>query len=178
MMEIYVKNPLHLALLIVIVCHSTHAFSYKIPQHHKIRHKHNILAFNDNHVNEIREAFDDFKNTIQRPKGFDDENNVTSLRRHHEMNDDLTYSASDNRLISNETPTNAYRKGVENSKFTTRYKRVQTAREATNQGRESESNYDDEYDDDANEEQSRKTADDSVSKVQVSCVESQLGLTS
>lgn len=178
-MEIFVKTPVVLALLIAIVCHTYASIHNQIPQHHKVRHKHNILHFNDNHVNEIREAFDEYKNTIHRSKGFDDENRNVSLR-HHRKNDgklmeDLTYSASDNRIVNGETSWAHQR--FENSKFTTRYKRVHAAAETTTQGKEPESNYDDEYDDEVDEKPNRKVGDGSVVKVQVSCITCQMGMT-
>ena len=169
-MEILVKTPVFLALLMAIVCHSYASIHNQIPQHHKVRHKHNILHFNDDHVNEIREAFDEYKNTIYGPKEFDDEIKVKSLQHHRKsdrrLNDELTYSASNSRIV---VASLAYPK-VENSKFMTRYKRVQAATETTTQGKESESNYDDEYDDNMDEMPSKKIGDDSVSKVQVSCL--------
>lgn len=171
-MDFFVKSPVLLALLIAVVCHSHALIHHQIPQHHKVRHKHNILHFNDIHVNEIREAFDDYKNTIYGPKGFEDENRVSSLQRHRKNDgkliDDLTDSASDNRIVNDETSL-AYSRGE--NKFMTRYKRVHAVTETTTQGKESESNYDDEYDDE-DEKPSRKVADGSAVKVQVSCVRS------
>lgn len=169
MMEIFVKTPVVLALVIAIVCHSYALNHNQIPQHHKVRHKHNILHFNDNDMNEIREAFDDFKSTIYKPKGFDDDLKSKSLRHHRknseQMSDDLTHSASDNRFVNSETSL-AYPRD-ENSQFMTRYKRVRNA-ETTTHGKESESNYDDEYDDEIDEKPSRKASDGSVVKMQVS----------
>lgn len=185
-MEKLVKIPVCLALLIAIVCHSHALLHDRIPQHHKVRHKHNILHFRDNHVNEIREAFDDYKNTVYKPKGsrvsFNDAIKLKSLRHHgknHEkLNDDLTESASDDRIVNDETSL-TYPKG-ENIQFMTRYKRVHetettTKTTTTTQAAENLSdNYDEEYDDDeAGEKKNMRVSDGSGVKVQVSCVTNQ-----
>lgn len=193
-MKNLVKIPVCLALLIAIVCQSHALLHNRIPQHHKVRHKHNILHFTNNHVNEIREAFDDYNKTVHKPKGsrvsFDDAIKLKSLRHHGKnnvrlkFNDDLTESASDNRIVNDETSL-AYPKS-ENGLFMTRYKRVHAKEVPTTQEKADEKfsdNYDEEYDDDdidddkTSVKRNMRVSDGSSVKVQVSCV-TNLNLTS
>lgn len=132
---------------------------------HKVRHKHNVFHFNDRHVNEVREAFDEYKNTIQKPKSdrvnFDDAVRLKSLRHHRrnevKLSDEMTESASENRFVNDEASKSE----------TTRIKRVQesTTRKIPEN---SSDNYDEEYDDD-DDGDTKKVSDGSVMKVQVSC---------
>lgn len=165
-----VKIPVCVALLIVIFCH-THALIHnRIPQHHKVRHKHNVHHFSDRHVNEIREAFDDYKSTLHTPKTskvtFEDAIKIKSFRHHRKndvkLSDELTPSASDVNIVNSET-------SIANTM--TRYKRVHTTEPttaATTIDKFSD-NYDEEYDDDDDGKTSKKKNDAGV-KVQVSCV--------
>lgn len=154
---------LAVVLLVVFICRAESSVYNQIPRHHKVRHKQNFLQFDDHKVNEIREAFDDYKHTIQNPKSarvsFDEAIKLKSLRHHRRdderLSDDLTASAIDNRVEM------------------TRYKRVHV--ESTTQGRKADNlsdNYDEEYDDGDDERAKARVADASVQKVQVSCVTS------
>lgn len=159
------KKKLNIRLavvLLVVFTFRVESLVYnRIPRHHKVRHKHNFLQFDDEKVNEIREAFDDYKHTIQNPKSarvsFDEAIKLKSLRHHRRddetLNDDLTASADENRVEM------------------TRYKRVHV--ETTTQGRKADNlsdNYDEEYDDGDDERAKARVADGSALKVQVSCV--------
>lgn len=170
----FVKIPVCLALLIAIVCHTHAMLQHRIPQHHKVRHKHNLMHFNDRHVNEIREAFDDYKNSVQNMKtNFDD---VKTLKNHRKidekLSDELTEFASDDRVMNGETSI------ANQQQLMTRYKRVHTTETTTQRttttvtSKLSEINYDEEYDDDDDdgEKTSRKTNNESGVKVQVSCI--------
>lgn len=149
-MEKFVKIPVLLAVLIAVVCHSQGFI-------HKVRHKH---QFDSRHVNEIRDAFDDYKNTIQRPKtpkvSFSDAIQIKSLRHHRKSNqkfsDDLTESASEDRMFQRDGSS--------------RYKRVHKSDTTTEKFSD---NYDEEYDD-SDDEKSLKASGNSGPKVQVSCV--------
>lgn len=164
-MEKIVKIPVFSLVIIAIICH-THALTHDRIPHHKVRHKHNILHFNEDHVNEIREAFDDYKNTLHKPKvskvSFDDVIKVKSLRNHREhdqrLSDDLTQSAT-----VNDESTSRH--------FMTRYKRVHMTAESTTQGKAADINYDEEYDDENDDKSSSRNEGDV--KVQVSCVTNQ-----
>lgn len=50
-------------------------------KHHKVRHKHNALNLRGNHVNEIREALDEYRSVIHRAQ--DDEDLVRPARPTH-----------------------------------------------------------------------------------------------
>lgn len=152
---------LAVVLLAVFICRVESTIYNRIPRHHKVRHKHNFLQFDDHKVNEIREAFDDYKHTIEHPRSarvsFDEAIKLKSLRHHRRdgerLNDDLTASADDNRVEM------------------TRYKRVHV--ETTTQGRKTDNlsdNYDEEYDDGDDDRAKARVSDGSALKVQVSCV--------
>lgn len=157
------KFSVAVVLLVVFISDVESLVYSQIPRQHKVRHKHNFLQFDDHKVNEIREAFDEYKHTIQNPKSprvsFDDAIKLKSLRHHRrddeKLNDSLTASANENRVEM------------------TRYKRVHD--ENTSQGRKMDNlsdNYDEEYDDGDVERVKTRVADSSVPKVQVSCVTS------
>lgn len=160
-------------LCIITICHTYALIHNRIPRHHKFRHKHNI--FYNHRVNEIREAFDDYKNTIEKPKStkvsFNDAIKMKSLRHHqkndHKINDDLTKSASEYQFVNDERSKSEM----------TRYKRVHTEDTTTVEKKTekfSENNYDEEYDDEEEGRKNSKFSDNSVSKVQVSYVTTQL----
>lgn len=119
------------------------------PQHHKVRHKHN-LHFNGRHINEIREAFVDYKKTIQKPVVTFEEATQLKPLRHHMRNDE---SKGEEEL----TPSVD---GTSNQ----RYKRVH----ATTTHEKLTDNYDEEYDDEGDEKTRRKVTDGVDGKVQVS----------
>lgn len=162
------KIPVRLALLIAMMCHADASIYKGSPQQHKFRHKHNLLHFNDQRVNEIREAFDDYKNfVVQKPKlNYDDVVKLKPLRHHQRrdeaLTDELTQMASDDRTENGET-------SIANPQA--RYKRVHTAETTrrTTTAASNSDNYDEEYDDDEDDKANRKVNDEST-KVQVSCV--------
>lgn len=160
-MESFVRIPVGLAFLIAIICHAHALIHNRIPQHHKVRHKHNIVNFDDRHVNEIREALDEYKITLQKPKNskvsFNDDIDVEPLRPHQmeteNLSDDLTQFAIDDRVSDDKTMNADSR--VQNSFTMTRYKRVYST-DPTTQRTIASDNYDEEYDDDVIEKTSRK----------------------
>jgi hypothetical protein len=99
-MEFFVRLPVFLALLVTIAYTSA-------PHRHKVRHKHNynVLQFKNHHVNEIREAFTDYKNSIQKPQvTFEDAIKIKPLR-HHRRNDEklseeLTPSVNEEKILA------------------------------------------------------------------------------
>lgn len=164
------KFPVLSALLIAAVCHTHALLHYRIPQHHKVRHKHNLMQLRNRHVNEIREAFDDYKNSIQKPKvNFED---ALKVKFRHEkknkvLSDGLTETAVPDRLGNGETAITA-----DTQSLITRYKRVQATETTTLRTTTSlkfSDNYDEEYDDDE-DDKTTTVNDDSSVKVQVSCV--------
>lgn len=168
------KFPVGLALLVAAICQA-HSLTYDtMPQHHhKVRHKHNFVQIDGRHVNEIREAFDDYKNAVLKPKvskvKFDDVIQVKPLRYHRtdngKLNDGLTQTATTNRIMNGETSIADPR-----GHLMTRYKRVHAAETTTHKASVNFSdNYDEEYDDE-DEKTSRKPSNVSGMKVQVSCI--------
>lgn len=159
--------PVGLALLMAIICQA-HSLAYDTmpPHHHKVRHKHN---FDDRRVNEIREAFDDYKNAVLKPRvskvKLDDVIQVKPLRNRRPDNDGLTQTATANRIMNGETSIADPR-----GHLMTRYKRVHAAETTTHKAAANLSdNYDEEYDDE-DEKTSRKPSSVSGMKVQVSCI--------
>lgn len=59
------ETMLHAIGLLVIIATFV---SSQSQTHHKVRHKHNLLGVRGNHVNEIREAFDQYRNVMHKNK--------------------------------------------------------------------------------------------------------------
>lgn len=113
-------------------------------KHHKVRHKHNLLSLRDGHVNEIREAFDDYRNLLHKK----------DKRKKHtyvSLNDEYV----DNNLnLSNEISMPP--KTVNEIFY--RNKRVYTTRRTTTTTQSSTD--DDEYFDEDNDTTNRRLNDD------------------
>lgn len=129
-------------------------------EHHKIRHfKHKIVHINDQHVNEIREAFEDYKKTVK--------NSIDkSFLRQQSVDEDLTQDASDyeNEIVY-ENPSKILSKLQ-----TTRHKRVDVY-DTTSKSTKEIDNYDEEYDDDGERSKihdEKKSSSSSGVKVHVS----------
>lgn len=157
------KTTACLTLLIAVLC-STYASIYKgNPQEHKFRHKHNLLHLR---VNEIREAFDDYKNfVVQKSKvNYEDVVNLKPLRHHRrrdqKFTEELTQTANNDRAGNGEISITSPQP---------RYKRVHTTEPTQKTTTMVSDNYDEEYDDDEDATANRKVNDEST-KVQVSCV--------
>lgn len=169
-MKKFLKISMCFALLILMICYAQASTHNGSPQHHKVRHKHNVFHFNDQRVNEIREAFDDYKNVVQKPnEDFSKLKPLRHHRRHDErVTDELTQTAMNDRDKSDETSI-ANPQGPMN-----RYKRVHTtetttARRTTTAASKISENYDEEYDDDEDDKTKQKPVEE-LTKVQVSCV--------
>lgn len=153
------KIPVLLVLLIAIAFHAHALIHNRIPRHHKVRHKHNMMHFNDHHVNEIREAFDDYKSAIEKPKSLKENyDEVIKSLRHHARSDDKLSDDDVTDIASDEGKPSI---NIDD-RFTDRYKRVQTTDSTTRKMENLSENYDDEYDDSLNGKKS--------GHVQVSCV--------
>lgn len=115
-------------------------------ENHKLRHfKHKIVHINDRHVNEIREAFEDYKKTVKK-------NNNANLDRgrdnENEFDDNLTQDASDDSIYANEIVYES-RPKILTKLTSTRHKRVHTTESTTTMKSLS---YDEEYNDDEEEQ--------------------------
>lgn len=169
-MEKFLKIPISFALLILMICHAHASIHNGSPQHHKVRHKHNLFHFNDQRVNEIREAFDDYKNVVQKPnEDFPKLKPLRHHRRHGErVTDELTQTAINDRDENDET-------SIANPQGPmARYKRVHTTETTTTRRTSTvaskiSENYDEEYDDDEDDKTKQKPIEEPT-KVQVSCV--------
>lgn len=128
-----VKIILGLLALCVALHHPTEA------THHHIRHfRHKIVHINDHHVNEIREAFEDYKKTVKKSSSID-----KSRLRELDGDDDLTQDASDyeNEIVYENEPSLSKLQ-------TTRHKRVDVYDSTLKPSTPETDNYDDDYDDD------------------------------
>lgn len=118
-------------------------------KHHKVRHKHNLLSLRDNHVNEIREAFDEYRHLLHKKD---------KLKKFPEVNlsddeyVDNNLNLSEEHLRTTEKP----RKKVPEIFY--RNKRVEATRRATTTAQSSAD--DDEYFDDDNDTTNRRLNDD------------------
>lgn len=152
--KMMMKISVLLVLLIAIAFHAHALIHNRIPRHHKVRHKHNMLHFNDQHVNEIREAFDDYKSAIEKPKSlkvtYEDAIKFKSLRHHKKsvdkLGDDVTDIASDEAKPSRNF----------DDRLANRHKRVHSTESTTRKTENLLDNYDDEYDDSLDEKKNEK----------------------
>lgn len=160
-MEKFTKMSVILSLLIAVICH-TSASIQGGSSHHKVRHKHNSLHFDDRRVNEIREAFYDYKSVVQKPKmTYEDAVKLKPLRHHQKIDKkELNLFADGDRY--GET-------SIASEGHMTRYKRVHTTEATTRRTTEKFSdNYDEEYDDE--DDKGNLRVNDESTRVQVSCV--------
>jgi hypothetical protein len=100
-------------------CHLMNATHHN---YHKLRHfKHKIVHINDQHVNEIREAFEDYKKTVRKKVNI----NPNEDRVNFDFDDDITNDASDYSVQANEIVYDSQPKFL--ARLTsTRHKRVFT----------------------------------------------------
>jgi cell division protein FtsL len=114
-------------------------------RHHKVRHKHNLLSLRDRHVNEIREAFDEYRNFMHKKNSDSEEDIDNNLNTSEEIF---------KKLLSSTTvkPRKAYELPAQ---FFTRNKRVFTT---TTTQRSTDD--DDEYFDNENDTANRPPNDD------------------
>lgn len=131
-------------------------------KHHKVRHKHNLLNFRDKHVNEIREAFDDYRNLLHKK---DKLKNYPSVNLSDEYDDsiDNNLNLSDEVLKRFSSTEKPHRKvPAQTVEFFFRNKRVFTTRAATSTTVATQRSIDDddEYFDDDNDTSNRRPNDD------------------
>lgn len=152
---------LSLKTMVLIIVFASLASTQK---HHKVRHKHNLINLRDNHVNEIREAFDEYRNLLHKKD---------KLRDFPEMNSSDEYDdAIDNNLNhGDETSKKVFPKATEKplkqlprstSEYFFRNKRVFTTKTPSTTQRPQKSivDDDDEYFDNDNDTTYRRLNDD------------------
>lgn len=123
-------------LILLIASTFSTANHHKIRHHHKHRHK-QVIAFDSNELNEIREAFDDYRKIVQYKDKISEE--AIPHRKHHEQN-----------TLNDEEETMP---AQSNSNAMMRHKRVHTTTArptSTTNLPKSDNNYDELYDDDDN----------------------------
>jgi hypothetical protein len=175
---------IHILGLLFTIASTSAILSQK---HHKVRHKHNSLNLRGNHVNEIREAFDEYRSVVHKTKN----QNESKHRQIKDRNASDEYDDMINDYLKFEKPSSwgatksdgspplkhhahsssSISKPVPFSSGTSEYfyrqKRVftsttpttTTTQKATTTIR-SIDNYDDEYEDDDNDASNRRLNDD------------------
>lgn len=167
-----------LGLIIAVASLTTAKFAGQ--KHHKVRHKHNSFGLRDNHVNEIREAFDEYRNSLPSANKLKKYPKIENV----ELNDDYD-DIIDNHLkpSSWESPkaakisqtsqnSRSFYQPVKQyvtviptlpSEYFLRNKRVhipKTSTTTTTTTMKSIDNYDDEYEDEDNDTANRRLNDD------------------
>lgn len=140
---------LHVVALI-IACASASSL-----KHHKVRHKHNLFKLRDNHVNDIREAFHEYRNLMHRANSNSDEyddNIDNSLNSSEEIFKKLLSSTT-------EKPRKVTAPTV---KYFMRNKRVLSTTTTTQRSTDDD---DDEYFDDENDTANRRPNDDAQVRI-------------
>lgn len=131
-------------------------------KHHKVRHKHNLLNFGDSHVNEIREAFDEYRNLLHEKDKLRKYPSVT-LRDEYDDAIDNNLNLSDE-IVKKFSSTEKPRKQipVKTSEIFFRNKRVFTTKTTTSTTVTTQRSIDDddEYFDDDNDTSNRRPNDD------------------
>lgn len=143
-------------LLLLIASTISTANHHKIRHHHKHRHK-QVLAIDSNELNEIREAFDDYRKSVQYKDKISEEAIPHEIHQ-NSLNDE-----------EETVPAQSYN---HNSNAMLRHKRVHTSTRATTTTTtpRSDNNYDDEYDDDDNDTNRRANDDAHVQSARSSQV--------
>ena len=142
-------NKSHLLILLLLTLTTASYEQQKSRHHHKHRHKHQILAnIDSNELNEIREAFDDYRKSVQyRDRISEEAVNINSLNEEEETVPAQNYLQSSMQ----------------------RHKRVHTTTRMTSTSTtttpKSVDNYDEEYEDDDNDT-NRRANDDARVQVQ------------
>lgn len=161
-------------LLVTIASLSTATFGTQ--KHHKVRHKHNMHHLQGNHVNKIREAFDEYRHVVHK-------NNLREIPEIADISlsdyddaigDDFkraswaTHKNDALRVAPIAEPSKINKNFVDklrakpSSEVFVRHKRVHVSTTSTTTPRTTKSidNYDDEYDDDDNYTANRRLNDD------------------
>lgn len=161
-------------ILIIIFASLTTAM---LNGHHKVRHKHHLLnVVHDNHVNEIRSAFDQYRKALHKSRKYNLREiptaNVATLS--DEYTDEIENSLNSiNHFAATLDRTSSVNQQIisENSpdKYFLRSKRLHvptrstiSTKKSTTSTLKSIDNYDDEYDDDDNDTTNRRLNDAQV----------------
>lgn len=151
-----------------------------LTSHHKVRHKHNLLSLRNNHINEIRDAFDAYQNAVGKART---KNNLEEfpLVKHVTLSDVYVDETDNNlklapkdehknfiknseRQINEQKSNSAQSKThhIQSSEYFSRHKRVHVTTSTTPRTTTTSKfdNYDDEYDDDDNDTTNRRLNDD------------------
>lgn len=173
------SNPALLSLLLILtftnqITQILAATSLQSPHHHKHRHKHQFLTINSNQIHDIREAFDEYRNTINKDNKIDFEE-LTPLRHHHKKHNqhhqhDETHEIDNNSIQEDETMPAIHQhqyglnvmnrhKRLNGGRTTTVPTTTTTSTSSTTTTAKTIDNYDDEYDDEESDT-NRRVSDD------------------
>ncbi|CRL08006.1 CLUMA_CG020880, isoform A [Clunio marinus] len=140
-----------------------------VTTHHKARHKHNLLNFRGNDINEIREAFDQYRSVIHKTKLHDKLESISSVYDEDSINEhDYDFKAVKKNMKFDARKSHVSSTGFKNypaidlgsNEMFVRNKRIHTSTRRTTTTVKSIDNYDEEYDDDDNDTTNRRLNDD------------------
>ncbi|XP_070495023.1 uncharacterized protein [Chironomus tepperi] len=168
------KSPQKSILTLILILSITHQISHtsastsqqQSPHHHKHRHKHQFLTINSNQIHDIREAFDDYRNTINKDNKIDFEE-LQPLRHHHKKHSHHETHEIDNNSIQEDETMPAIHQHQYGLGVMNRHKRLNGGKTTTTTttttpvptSTKTIDNYDDEYDDDESDA-NRRVSDD------------------
>jgi hypothetical protein len=122
---------------LLIILHLSSATHHHNHHRHRHRHKHQVLTIDSNQIHDIREAFNAYRNTVNK--------DMLMPLRHHQ-----------NRIVEEETLPAVHQ---HNQHSMHRHKRVHTTPRITTTTKALDNNYDEEYDDES-DASNRKVNDD------------------
>ncbi|KAL7015423.1 hypothetical protein ACKWTF_016449 [Chironomus riparius] len=155
------SSPTLLSLILILtftnqITQILAATSLQSPHHHKHRHKHQFLTINSNQIHDIREAFDEYRNTINKV----DFEELTPLRHHHKKHHHHETHEVDNNSIHEDETMPAIHQHQDGLNIMYRHKRLNGGKTTTTSAPTTSTtttkstttvktidNYDDEYDD-------------------------------
>lgn len=153
-----------IALLVTIAT----AVASQSQTHHKVRHKHNSLGLRGNHVNEIREAFDQYRNALHKNKLRDDSDGDGSEEYDDRIDSNSKFGRWDTaKLHGDSSKSRNYERYIQGpsapaSRFFSRNKRVFSTTKTTTRRPVTQKVIDeDDYEDDDNDTANRRLNDDS-----------------
>lgn len=163
-----------LGLLVMIFSLTTAKFVGQ--KHHKVRHKHNLFSLRENQVNEIREAFDEYRNALHNTNRLNEYPEIKDVELSDSYDDTMDNSlkpsssekAKLTKLIHGVDKKRSHYQPEKNqisvsslpSEHFLRSKRVFASKSSTTTTVRSNDNYEDEYEDEVNHTTNRRLHDD------------------
>jgi hypothetical protein len=168
-------NPTLLSLILILTFMNQILASTSLQSlhQHRHRHKHQIFTVDSEQMHEIREAFDEYRNTINKPNKIDFEE-LKPLRHHHKKHNhhhqqqhDETHEIDNNSIQEDETMPAIHQHQI-GLNVMNRHKRLNGGKTTTTSAPTTTTstttvktidNYDDEYDDEESDT-NRRVSDD------------------